>query len=621
MDGGTTDWIEVNNGLPSGAWAWAGIINPFAPNELCILVFGVGVYKTTDGGANWAPKNNGITSPELASSLGIWSRDSNALYYAGTSNGFVYRSSDRGESWQCLNTGSPLPTSPHGITIAPNDANLVYCGALGVCDNFWKSTDGGRTWALKNTGLTGYNGWTSYLVVDPIRPNIIYLSGYSGAVHKSTDYGETWSFSGKGLRVQTEALVVDHSNSSILYAGGGIYHGGCGAWKSTDKGLTWARINNGFPANVKYPYVTSLVIDPTSSSTLYAGTYPMNWLSTPTGVYKTTDGGSNWTEKNSGLTNKVIRSLAISPANQNVVYASTPAGLFKSVDACENWRATTLTDTLVFSLAIDHTNPATVYVGSIGPATVYKSTDEGSSWTSTTLPDTGVTCVAVAPTSSGTLYAGTEGAHVYKSTDAGQTWQEKSNGLPQLHDPRSWRYPRMYRSDAPQGVNALAIDPSDPDIAYVGVCYDEGSIYKTTDGGENWAAMNEDYAGFSPQVLVIDPTDRRTLYVGSYAGVWTYTASPGIQDFVCDPWRPSFAVSPNPIASGLAAVRYSLPAAGPVSLAVFDVTGRAVTRQTYTTARTGTRILDLRGLNAGVYVVCLQGPDGLSAERKLVILP
>jgi len=80
----------------------------------------------------------------------------------------------------------------------------------------------------------------------------------------------------------------------------------------------------------------------------------------------------------------------------------------------------------------------------------------------------------------------------------------------------------------------------------------------------------------------------------------------------------SFAIAPNPIAGGLATVRYSLPEAGPVRFNVFDVTGRMVLEQTLAARRTGTAGLDLRKLEAGVYLVKVT-TEGFSSTQKLVV--
>ncbi|HTW93126.1 MAG TPA: right-handed parallel beta-helix repeat-containing protein [bacterium] len=82
--------------------------------------------------------------------------------------------------------------------------------------------------------------------------------------------------------------------------------------------------------------------------------------------------------------------------------------------------------------------------------------------------------------------------------------------------------------------------------------------------------------------------------------------------------NPSFAIAPNPLMGGLATVRYNLPKAGLATLSVFDVTGRTVFEQTMAAGRSGTANLDLRKLDAGVYLVKV-ATDGFSTTQKLII--
>jgi hypothetical protein len=80
----------------------------------------------------------------------------------------------------------------------------------------------------------------------------------------------------------------------------------------------------------------------------------------------------------------------------------------------------------------------------------------------------------------------------------------------------------------------------------------------------------------------------------------------------------SFSIGPNPLASGTATLRYSLPGAGPARVAVFDVSGRTVAGRVLALGRAGTVSVDLRDLAAGVYLVKLSS-DGFAGTQKLVV--
>jgi hypothetical protein len=80
----------------------------------------------------------------------------------------------------------------------------------------------------------------------------------------------------------------------------------------------------------------------------------------------------------------------------------------------------------------------------------------------------------------------------------------------------------------------------------------------------------------------------------------------------------TFAIAPNPLSGGLATLRYSLPKARLATLNVFDVAGRMVLSQTMAAGRTGTASLDLRKLEAGVYLLKV-ATEGFSTTQKLVV--
>jgi len=612
VDGGTSDWIECNNGLPASAWVRFITINSTAPNELVIADIMNGVFKTTDCGASWTQKTNGLTS--IPSSLERAPGNPNILY-VGSNEGLIFKSSDNAENWVCTNASSPLPFSVLGIQIDPYDADLVYCGGSGI-DNFWKSTDGGYTWVLKNNGIVGFNGFTGYFIIDPVNSNNIYLSGYSGGMHKSIDYGETWFFSGEGLRVQTKTFVVDFSDPDILYAAGGLSYGGCGVYKSTDKGVTWFRANNGFRDDVKYPYVTDMVMDPKNPDILYVAGAPMQRIPISVGICKTTDAGNMWVEKNNGLTSDKLSALVINPVDPNILYTSSTAGVFKTVDAAENW-ALVLDDTLAQSLAIDPQNPSTIYVGTDGPAVIYKSTDAGETWTSMSLPDTSVICITIAPTNSNTIYVGTEvGVNVFKSTDAGQTWHKKSNGLPEIYSSYEWRL-------SGGGLNTLVVDPLSANIVYAGVAHDRGAIYKTADGGETWEVMNDNYFGFTPSRLVIDPTDRNTLYAAA-RGIWSYTSS-SLEGPTITP-KKAIAYA-NPARGSHVLFAYHLDSNAEVTLRVYNLAKELVASVTESQLA-GDRFtrLDISEIPPGIYLYQITTEDAATGDvehwqrQKLAII-
>ena len=197
-------------------------------------------------------------------------------------------------------------------------------------------------------------------------------------------------------------------------------------------------------------YVYVLAIDPQAPGTLYAGTYG--------GVYKSINGGTNWTPINTGLSDTRINSLAINPQAPETLYAGTGEGVFKSTNAGANWIAmnTGLANTLVQALVINPQTPETLYAGRYD-GVLLKSTNGGTNWTAinTGLPATRIDSLAINPQTPDTLYAGTpEG--VFKSTDGGTNWF--NIGLSTTY------------------INTLAINPQTPDTPYAGTY--GGGVFK-----------------------------------------------------------------------------------------------------------------------------------------------
>ena len=123
--------------------------------------------------------------------------------------------------------------------------------------------------------------------------------------------------------------------------------------------------------------VLALAIDPGVTSTIYAGT--------AAGVFKTTNGGMNWSRSSNGLTNLDVRAIVIDPITTANVYAGTARGVFKSIDGGTSWSpaSTNLGNgrERVSGLVIDPFTPTILYAVTDGSG-IFKTTDGGHSWQS-----------------------------------------------------------------------------------------------------------------------------------------------------------------------------------------------------------------------------------------------
>src|SRR5258706_2208738 len=288
--------------------------------------------------------------------------------------------------------------------------------------------------------------------------------------------------------------------------------------------------------------VTAIAVDPTDSNVVYAG-------GAQGGVWKTTDGGLNWTPLTDNQNSLAIGSIVIDPNNHNVVYVGTGeqnysadsyygAGILKSTDGGVSW--TTLTNSN-FDGSTSRANGGFPSVGAMavqpggssgtpillaaGPSStggLYVSQDGGTTWVKATGMPTSLSAAnSVVYVSNTVAYAGLFANGVYKSTDGGVTWAA-ANG------------------NATGGVvtttstqrTIVGASPADPNTVYVTIS-DAASggnnlsgAYKTTDGGLTWTKFTVGTNGFADfctpqcwydQVIAVNPVNASKVFFGGSA--------------------------------------------------------------------------------------------------------
>ena len=306
------------------------------------------------------------------------------------------------------------------------------------------------------------------IALHPTKPQIIYVAT-DEAVYKSSNTGDTWTrFAGELSRTRVISLAIDPKLPATLFAG----TMGDGTYKSPDGGRTWHQFNAGIQKGTISSIVNQVVFNPRGTEMLYAAT--------TVGVFRSIDGGRNWTERMDGM-NEVnfVVSLAIDPQRPNVLYAGTTGGVYRSINATQSWEKKSLgmiaSDAKMASmalgingLAIDPTNSDVVYAGTTKG--LYKSTDQGEHWARIegSIRNSYVSAIQLDPTQPATLYLATSD-RVQKSEDSGVTWQPKINGLEAT------------------SIRSLQISPSDPSVLYVGT--NGGGLYRSADAGESWKRL------------------------------------------------------------------------------------------------------------------------------------
>ena len=276
-------------------------------------------------------------------------------------------------------------------------------------------------------------------------------------------------------------VVAEHpTNDQILFAGspsGGI-------WKSINGGDTWIPLNDDFPTLG----VSGIAIDHNDPDIIYIATGDKDGSDTYSiGVVKSTDGGSTW--NNTGLSHNltqfvVCREIIMHPTNSNTLIVATNEGLYKTVDGGVNW--TQSASGSFRDIEYHPTNAAIVYASE---DRLWRSDDGGESFVQVNsgLPNSGDVNrmeLAVSPDEPSWLYcvAGKESdasfRGLYLSTDSGLNFQLQSDS------PNIFGYAIAGDDDAGQSWYdlAIAVDPNDANTVFVGGI----NVWKSTNAGQNW---------------------------------------------------------------------------------------------------------------------------------------
>jgi len=475
----------------------------------------------------------------------------------------------------------------------PQNPNIIYAGF--ATGGVFKSTDLGVNWfsVFDDQAVLTIGD----IAIDPLNPDVIYVGtgeangGHNnfpgGGVFKSTDAGSSWNYIGLYETVSIGRILIDPLNSNVVYlAAVGSYFSPNpqrGVFKSTDGGTTW---NQSLFVSDSTGTI-DIIMDPSDPNKIMAAMWERvrrptssHLYGPSSGIYKTTDGGTNWNliPPSTGLPNSNSQNvgrigLAISKSNPEIVYSLYTNGsqiisLFKSNNFGDNWQDVDPDNELNggtggFSwyfgqVRVHPTNPDIVYVLDVS---FMRSSNSGTTWTENYQTHVDHHALAFNPTNPDYLILGNDGG-INISNNAGINWGPhhqipatqfyeigldasnslayyggtQDNGTNRTLDGGLDNWEHIFGGD---GFYVL-VDFVNPNIIYAESQF--GNLGKSTDGGNSFDGATNGINSNEPTnwdtPVIMDPNNSNILYYGTdylyrtnnAAGSWN-KISPKLTDY------------------------------------------------------------------------------------------
>ena len=516
--------VELDPNNPNTVWVGTG-----ENNSQRSVGYGDGVYKSVDGGKSW--KNMGLKNSGHISMIRIHPEDSDTVWVAaqgplwnpGGDRG-LYKTTDGGANWERI-LEIDADTGVNEFVMDPADPDVIVASSYQRRRHVWtlinggpgggihKTTDGGKTWRKLAGGLPGGDLGRIGLAMAPTQPGLIYAiveaDEEGKGVYRSTDFGESWEKRSDHMTTSPQyynELYVDPNDADVLYSVDTFTH------RSRDGGKSWERLS----LNSRHVDDHALWIDPANSDHFFIGG--------DGGVYETWDGGETWRHRGNLPTVQYYRAT---PDNDSPFY-NVCAGTQDNLTQCGPSR-NTYTDGITnadwwfvqfgdgFKAQIDPENANIIYAQYQygGLARFDKVTGERLTITPQPGADEDAykwnwnAPLIISPHDNERLYYGAE--KLFRSDDRGESWTVVSPDLTRGLDRnkldvmgRVWSVDAIAKNDSTSIYGSLiAVDESPlvEGLLYAGT--DDGLIHVSSDGGENWATTDS-FKGVPDMSLVED---------------------------------------------------------------------------------------------------------------------
>ncbi len=306
-----------------------------------------------------------------------------------------------------------------------------------------------------------------------------------------------------------------------------------GIWTSDDGGVNWRLSQTGFVVNGSM----DIAIDPDDKNIAFAAGMLCAGASTNenTGIYRTTDGGANWslvlnTDYYYIFTNKIIKFGAKHPDGHRTIYAGTHSkGVFKSDDGGDTWTNLGALGDRIEDLYIDPANAVSPRIIEASEQSgVVVSNDGGTTWTpmNSGLPSTKVVSLAVNPADPSNWLVTINGdKKLYKTANAGTTWSAAGDMTPVLTE-----------AGMPYKLLFGAWDGTNTPVLYIALYCNSDAVRYSTDLGQTFQTPEfdqtlalRDQTGFWPEAFTVDPVNPWTIWAAIDGSIYKSTNAGSVE--------------------------------------------------------------------------------------------
>ncbi len=506
-----------------------------------------------------------------------------SILYIGGANGGVWKSTNGGANWQAM-TISEASLATGSIVIDPVNPNIIYCGtgeatysaASYSGRGILKSTDGGLTWVNYTMGLPS-NTYFSRLVIRPNNSNQLFgACGLNGGLVKSTNAGVSWS---QVYSERCDDIVFSPSGDTAYLIGSGT-----GFRISTDGGATWGDDNILPVGNTRNQLAICRNFPNTVYITTYAGGFNIKMYKTTTGgasfspvtlpdpmtynavfswycyymyvnpfdpncayvgliyPWRTTNGGQNWSRIDTEELHVDQQALDFHPTNPDEMLVGNDGGVWKSTNRGTNWinLNSNLNLTQFYRIAVDPVSPPVVLGGSQDNGTMIRPSDVPV-WNGVVGGDGNA--VAFHPLNHLHVMGYSAGQSPYFATDGGTTYS-------------SWNSQSVGLTGSSTFMGVITANPVLSGSFYT----TRQKVFLSTSAGSNWIQLNS--SGLSGDINNLAVSrNGSTMFASTGAGIYksidsgqTFT---DIRNGLPDRAITSIRVHPNIDSSNVVVITYS----------------------------------------------------------------